>query len=301
MKDLGRYKFNSLVVVLTAGILFSNLLAFSDPYQKANTCPSKPYPVSNVLTRNLQRFTGMNLLVTNTAEGLIESNIKKLLDTGEINVNIKGYSAMDLLAGKFKSVQLSAKNLSKDGIYVSSFEAKSLCEYTQVNRNSNPIVPLTPVYVRFKGLITDSDINNTVNSDQYRQKLRGVSIKLFNQDIDLVDFLNLKANIKDNRLVISTDIHFNGMPAYMKLPVKMGIGLKVVDNKLRIADLQMISKPLGGELNMLSNFISFQKPVIVDFNDLSKNGSDIQIKKFSIVSNKINLEGTLWLPENYQG
>lgn len=300
MKVLGRYKFNSLVIVLVAGILLSNLLAFSDPSQKTNICPSRPYPVSNVLTRNLQRFTGMNLIFTSAAEGMIENSVKKLLDTGEIDVKIKGYSAMDLLDGKFKSVQLSAKNLSKDGVYVSSFEAKSLCEYTQVDRNSNPVVPLTPVYIGFKGLITDSDINNTVNSDKYRQKLRGVSIKLFNQDIDLVDFLNLKANIKDDRLVISTDIHFNGMPAYMKLPVKMGIGLKIVDNKLRISDLQMISKPLGGELNMLSTFISFQKPVIVDFNDLSKNGSDIQIKKFSIVSNKINLEGTLWLPENYR-
>lgn len=301
MKGLKINKFNTLIVVITAAILFSNLIVLSGPQQKPNTCPSKPYPVSNFVTRNIQRFLGMNILVSKVAESGIESSIIKSLDKGEVNVSLKGYSAMDLAAGKFKTIKINAKNISKEGVYISSFEAKSLCDFTQIDRSSNPVIPVSPVYVGFKGTITDADINNTVNSEQYQQKLKGVSIKLFNQDIDLVDFLNLKANINDNKLIISTDIHFNGMPSYMKLPVKMGIGLKVIDNKLRVADLQMISKPLGGELNLLSNFITFQRPVIVDFNSLSKNGSDIKIKKFSIVNNKMNLEGTVWLPENYRG
>jgi len=294
-------RFYILVGLITVAVLFSNLLVFSVPQKSVNTCPSKPYPVSNFLTRNIQRFVGLNLAVTEIAEGAIEDNITKLLDKGEVKVNIKGYSALDLASGKFKTAQLNAKNISKDGVYISSLEAKSLCNFTQIDRSNNSVVPVSPIYIGFKGTLTDSDINNTVSSDQYRKKLRGVSIKLFNQDIDLIDFLNLKANINNNKLVISTDIHFNGMPEYMKLPVKMGIGLKVIDNKLRVADLQMISKPLGGELNLLSNFITFQKPVIVDFNSLSKNGSDIEMKKFSIENNKINLEGTVWLPENYRG
>ncbi|MDD3013621.1 MAG: hypothetical protein PHC34_07960 [Candidatus Gastranaerophilales bacterium] len=301
MKNIKMHKFSILIGLITVAVLFSNLLVFSVPQQRQNTCPSKPYPVSNFFTRNIQRFMGLNLAVTAIAEEAIEDSITKLLDKGEVKVNIKGYSAMDLVAGKFKTVQLKAKNIAKDGVYISSLEAKSLCNFTQIDRSSDPVVPLSPVYIGFKGIITDSDINNIVSSDQYRQKLKGVSIKLFNQDIDLVDFLNLKANIIENKLVIKTDIHFNGMPDYMKLPVKMGIGLKVIDNKLRVSDLQMITKPLGGELNLLSNFITFQRPVIVDFNSLSKKGSDIKIKKFSIENNKVNLEGTVWLPENYRG
>jgi hypothetical protein len=301
MKNINMHRFNILAGFITVAVLFSNLLAFSVSKQSPDTCPSKPYPVSNFLTRNIQRFVGLNLGVTEIAEGAIESNITKLFDKGEVKVNIKGYSAMDLVAGKFKTAQLTAKNIAKDGVYISSLEARSLCDFTQIDRSNNTVVPVSPIYVGFKGVFTDSDINNTVNSDQYRQKLRGVSIKLFNQDIDLIDFLNLKANINNNKLIISTDIHFNGMPEFMKLPVKMGIGLKVIDNKLRISDLQMISKPLGGELNLLSNFITFQKPVIVDFNSLSKNGSNIKMRKFSIENNKVNFEGTVWLPENYRG
>jgi len=301
MKSIKICRFNILIGFVMVAVLFSNLLVFSIPQQRPNTCPSKPYPVSNFLTRNIQRFTGMNIFVSKFASGAIEDSILKFLDKGNVNVSLKGYSAMDLVAGKFKTAQIKAKNIVKDGVYISSFEAKSLCDFTQIDRSSNTVVPLSPIYIGFKSIVTDSDINNIVNSDQYRQKLRGVSIKLFNQNIDLIDFLNLKANIDNNKLVISTDIHFNGMPDYMKLPVKMGIGLKVIDNKLRVADLQMISKPLGGELNLLSNFITFQKPVIVDFNSLSKNGSDIKMKKFSIENNKISLEGTVWLPENFRG
>jgi hypothetical protein len=297
MKKLNISKFNILITLITVTVLFSNLFVFSSPKQKVNTCPGKPYPISNFLTRNIQRFTGMNLIVSKIAENSIEGNLVKLVDKGDINVNLKGYSAMDLAAGKFKSAQITGKNIVKDGVFISSVEAKSLCDFTQIDNKTETTV--SPVYVGFKTTISDTDINNTVNSDQYQEKLKGVSIKLFNQSIDLVDFLNLKANIIDNKIVIVTDIHFSGMPNYMKLPVKMAIGLKISDNKLRISELKMISKPLGGELNLFSNFITFQKPVIVDFNQLSQNGSTIEIKKFSIVNNKINLEGTAWLPENF--
>lgn len=299
MKIKNINKFNIMIALMTGFVLFSNLFVFSSPSQKVNTCPGRPYPVSNFFTRNLQRFTGMNLLVSKVAENAIESNLAKMLDKGDVNLSLKGYSAMDLSAGKFKTAQLTAKNIVKDGVYISLVEAKSLCDFTQVDRKRDPVVNISPIYVGFKSTITDTDINNTVASDQYQQKLRGVSIKLFNQDIDLVDFLNLKANIIDNKIVITTDIHFNGMPNYMKLPVKMAVGVKILDNKLRISELQMISKPLGGELKLFSNFITFQKPVLVDFNKLSQNGSSIEIKKFSIVNNKINLEGTAWLPENF--
>lgn len=289
MKNIKYIALSAIAISLISGIF-----VFSAPVQTPNMCPAKPYPISSALTRTVQRIFGLNLLASKAAEHEIKSQIAKTVK-GDVDVNLKTYSAFDLIAGKFKSAEIKAKNADIDGIYISSFEAKTLCDFVYINYKSNPVTPLAPVFVGFKGTITANDFNKTLASPKFEQNLTKIKTKINNADINLIDFVNPKVNISKGLISISTQIHLAGMPSYVNIPVKIRTGIKVENNKIKLINLKVLPTQ-GTNSPVISGLIESINPTIVDLNDLGVEGSRITIKNFLIENNKINVSGTVWMP-----
>lgn len=285
-------KFNYIIIPALIISLISPLAAYSA--QQIYSCPGKPYPVSNSVTRGIQRFLGLNLLATKAVELGIQNQLKNTAK-GDFDVKIKTYSAMDLLAGKLKGVEVKAKNINADDIYVSSAEVKSLCDFIYIDYKKNPGVPLVPVLVGFKGAVTEKDLNKTLSSETYKNKLQGLKIKIYGNEATLVDFYNTKADIVNNKISLLSDIHLAGMPESMRVPVKITAGLKLIDNKIRLTDIQMTAKSIATDFGVIGKLIELQKPVLFDLNSLEKNGMRVDLKDLIIKDNQINIQGTAWM------
>jgi len=286
--------FASILIVCQCQIC-SYAVQCSYASQKPNTCPGKPYPISNVVTRNIQRFLGMNILFSRIAESQIKTQLNKIAK-GDFDVDLKSYSAMDLLAGKMKSIEVKGKNVVLDDIHVSSIEAKNLCDLIYIDYRKNPPVPLAPLYVGFKGTITEDDLNKTINSQKYKNMLRGIKLSVYDNDVNIVDFENLKISLENEKIYVATDLRFKGLFKFMSTPVKFGTGLKVVDNKIKFTQTSVFSKSSGSPLNYLTSFFEMVSPTIFDMRNFEKNGMKVTLKSLKINDKQIDFEGTIWMP-----
>lgn len=285
-----------ICLVFMAAILIYPASAFSQTIYQTGSCSAKPYPVSNFATRGLQRFMGLNLLTSRIAESKIEGELKKLAK-GDFDVSIKSYSAMDLLSGKIKNFRVTAKNVEFNDAHISYFEAGSLCDFIHIDYKKNLIVPLVPIFAEFKGTVTESDLNKTLSSDKIKEKFTRVKISLYSTDINLVDFLNPKVELKKDTIILSANLRFAGMFKFISVPVKIKTGLKVDGNKIRLYEPGLGSNPLlSGSVAFLADFLAMTSPVIFDFSTLKKDGIDITVKKLNIENGKININGTVWMP-----
>ncbi|OGI22055.1 MAG: hypothetical protein A2255_07930 [Candidatus Melainabacteria bacterium RIFOXYA2_FULL_32_9] len=284
------------IAVFTLAIsLFFTLLVYSLPTQQVNTCPGKPYPVSNFLTRGLQGLTGLNWGAAKIVESQIEKHVKKSLDKGQVKVHIKPYSAMDLLAGKLKSFDVKANNVVIDGFFISSAEAKSLCSFTHIDYEKDPIVALAPILLGYKVTFTENDLNSIISSKEYKDNLTKIKLKFSNSDISLIEFLNPDIDIDGNKVFISADMHFIGTPKFVIIPVKMGTGLKVKNNRIRLNDVKILSNTFGKNMTIISEFLEKMTLAVFDINSLGSENTEITIKNINVNNDRIDIEGTFWI------
>ena len=81
----------------------------------------------------------------------------------------------------------------------------------------------------------------------------------------------------------------------MKMPIKAGTGLKVKDNKIRLTDLQMLSKSPGLNMGPVSDFIETMTLAVFDVSTLGEDDTEITIKNINIKNDKIDVDGTVWV------
>ncbi|MCK7485993.1 MAG: hypothetical protein MZU97_10920 [Bacillus subtilis] len=113
------------------------------------------------------------------AQAQVEKQIGKLLNSGNVDVKITPYSAMDLVAGKMRGFEIKGENISAEGFSVSSFEAKSMCDFIHLDYKKDPDqVPLAPLLLDFKATVSEKDLNNIVSSKEYQENLSQIKLKL---------------------------------------------------------------------------------------------------------------------------
>ena len=295
MRKLGYIAIFALVLSLSFGLLVHSL-----PTRQVNTCPGKPYPISNFITRGLQGVTGLNWGAARILESQIEKHVKKSLDKGEVEVQIKPYSAMDLVAGKLKSFDVKGKDIVSKGFYISSAEARSLCEFTHLDYEKNPIVALAPVFLEYKVSFSEKDLNSIVSSKEYKDNLTKIKLKHNNSEISLLEFLNPNIDINGDKVVISADLHFVGTPKFVTIPVKLSSGLKAKNNNIRLSDVQMLSSNFGRNGKIVADFLEKMTLAVFDIKQLGTENTEINIKNVDVNNDRIDIEGTFWVASQYQ-
>ncbi len=141
-------------------------------------CAPKPYALSAQKSRTLQKFTGLNFVSEKIAQSIIKKELKKATKE-RFKVEMKSYSAKDLLQGKFKSLKISGKNLDIDGIYLSSFEAATLCDFNSIEANKNSVKFRENLAMKFAIELSNSDLKKTVKSTGYLNELNKTNLSAF--------------------------------------------------------------------------------------------------------------------------
>ena len=92
----------------------------------------EPYNMNNKFSSFFSSIFGLNYAKSKISEAVLEKSINKNVKGNKLNVTINSYSAKDLSNGIFKSANVSGKNLSIDGIYLSYVELQTLCEFNYI-------------------------------------------------------------------------------------------------------------------------------------------------------------------------
>jgi hypothetical protein len=260
-----------------------------------NVCPQRPYPIGNGFSRGIQQITFMNFAASKIAEGQIKKELLKLAK-GDFDVDIDSYSALDLINGKLKGLEVNAKNIDFLDIYFSTVHAKSACDFISVDYLANPVKLREPLTVTFNSTISEKDLNNTLKGEKYKKQL--LNIKTNANDFKLIDFLNPRATLKNNRVQIVTDIKMPVLFNVISFPLTVDSDFQVVNNKIKLsnANISTGNKKLG--ITFPQYFIDMINPLIIASAGLESNGKKLTLEKVSVQNNQIEIAGNLWLPKS---
>ena len=102
-------------------------------------CPA-PYGLSSGVSRFFSSVTGQNFLAEKIGSALLKKAIKKNIESGSIKTDLQSFSVRDLKNGKFKSIEIKGKDVDVQGVYITSFDVKTLCDFNYLVKYNIPFV-----------------------------------------------------------------------------------------------------------------------------------------------------------------
>ena len=288
-------------IIFASVIIFSmffQVIAFSSPNTAPNTCSSGAYPISNPVSRGIQRIFGFNILTTWAAQSIIKNQISKLIQKGSIKVNVKAYSAGDLLAGKAKSFEIIGKNIIYNDIYISSVKAQSLCDFTYFDYKKTPAILNSPLFIKYNAEINNGDFQKIFSSASIKDALQGIPINMGFLKIGEVDITDLKPNIANNKINMKANLVYKKTPFVFKFPISFETAIKIKNDRILLTNFKFTTEEESNDLKFITNSFELNNINIFDLKTVEKENSDINIKKIKVVNDKIFIEGTFWQQQN---
>jgi len=298
VKDKKMKKISIIIGFIFVFSLFFQIKAFSSQNPAPNTCSSGAYPISNPISRGIQRVLGLNIITTKIVETIIKNEISKLITKGNVKVNINAYSAGDLIAGKIKSFDITGKNVAYNDVYLSSINVKSLCDFTYFDYKKTPVMLNSPLFVNYNAEIKTAELEKIFASDSTKEALQGIKIGINNMDFGKVDFTEIKPSINNGKINIKANLVYKRSIFAFKFPINMQTSLKVSNDKIFLTNLKFTSDSISNDLIFIKNSIELNNINIFDLKTIKKDETDIKIKKLKIVNDKIFIEGTFWQQQN---
>lgn len=275
-------------ILLILFLLIFGQMSFAKDCQNI-TC-SAPYDLTSGFSRFVSSATGQNFLAERVAESIIKKSIKKNIQSGDINVKVNSFSTRDLKAGKFKSFEVTAKNVDIDGIYISYFDAKTLCDFNYIApaQNNNYIVKEN-IPLSFSSVITEEDLNNTMNSSDYKR---------------FINDFNTIGGICNLFKITSTSVKLqNGKMYYIvkyALPfvrqskkVVLSANLKVENGKIILNNTTYEGNNSTTDIDTFSRLLNYINPLDFSAKILENKDANFSVKNVSIVDGKILIDGRI--------
>lgn len=278
-----------LVLILT--ILFGSNIAMAE----ATYCCSVPENLSSPVARGLTNAMGCNFVAKKVAKSAIIKLLKRH-SQGDYDVKIDSYSAIDLKKGKFKSAEVTGKNVNVKGIYISNLKMNTLCDFNWVDYNQKPAVFYTDVPVKFNAEISEDDLNKTLIDLGYIKKITDLNIG----GVSFFKIDNVSFKLKNSKLYLI---------AHMKAPLLLGDKsikftfsgkLNIENGKIVLENVQsenLRNIDMGKFLEMMNSLNPFDMPL-----DIFKGTeTTMSVEDVKIVENKICVNGIIVVKRSCNG
>lgn len=273
-------------------IIFSTVPAFA-VCDYAQMCAPKAYDLSSKGAQAASNVTGMTFLSERIADSIIKGQLKKVTK-GRLKVNMQSYSAKDLLKGRFKSLKISGRNLEMDGAYISRLEAQTLCDFNYVQLDKKSIKFKENMVMAFSTEITNADLQKTVKSTGYLEKLNQTNLSAFG--ITFFKLQGADVQIKNNKLYFTIKI----TTPLSSIPVSVVVrsGLKVEDGNIVLTKIDFVNPFTVIDLSKATYLLNAINPLTFSVDILNNKESKMSIQTVDIVGDKIVVKGTIFIPKN---
>lgn len=252
-------------------------------------CPA-PYDLTSGFSRGMSTVTGQKFLSEKIGEKLVKKAIKKKIVSGDIKADLDAYSVRDLKAGRFKSLEVSGKNVDIQGIYVSSFNAKTLCNFNYIanDKRGNYIVK-EDIPVSFNAVVTEEDLNKTMNSSDYKRMIDDINSIGGNFNIFQITSTNIK--LKNNKMYYVLKY---SMPFVRKTKeLVISADLNVENGQIVLANTTFLNNSLSLDVDKLSKLINYINPLDFSAKILENKDAKFNIENVKISDGKIVVDGSM--------
>lgn len=252
-------------------------------------CPA-PYDLTSGFSRGMSTVTGQKFLSEKIGEKLVKKAIKKNIVSGDIKADLDAYSVRDLKAGRFKSLEVSGKNVDIQGIYVSSFNAKTLCNFNYIanDKKGNYIVK-EDIPVSFNAVVTEEDLNKTMNSSDYKRMIDDINSIGGNFNIFQITSTNIK--LKNNKMYYVLKY---SMPFVRKAKeLVISADLNVENGQIVLANTTFLNNSMSLDVDKLSKLINYINPLDFSAKILENKDAKFNIENVKISDGKIVVDGSM--------
>lgn len=252
-------------------------------------CPA-PYDLTSGFSRGVSTVTGQKFLSEKIGEKLVKKAIKKNITSGDIKVNLDAYSVRDLKAGRFKSLEINGKNVDIQGVYISSFNAKTLCNFNYIanDKRGNYIVK-EDIPASFNATITEEDLNKTMLSSDYKRMIDDINSIGGNFNIFQITSTNIK--LKNDKMYYVLKY---SMPFVRKTKeLVITANLKVENGQIELANTSFLNNSMALDVDKLSKLINYINPLDFSAKILENKDAKFNIETVNISNGKITIDGNM--------
>ena len=252
-------------------------------------CPA-PYDLTSGFSRGMSTVTGQKFLSEKIGEKLVKKAIKKNITSGDIKVNLDAYSVRDLKAGRFKSLEINGKNVDIQGVYISSFNAKTLCNFNYIanDKRGNYIVK-EDIPASFNTIITEEDLNKTMLSSDYKRMIDDINSIGGNLNIFQITSTNIK--LKNDKMYYVLKY---SMPFVRKTKeLVITANLKVENGQIELANTSFLNNSMALDVDKLSKLINYINPLDFSAKILENKDAKFNIETVNISNVKITIDGNM--------
>lgn len=252
-------------------------------------CPA-PYDLTSGFSRGMSTVTGQKFLSEKIGEKLVKKAIKKNITSGDIKVNLDAYSVRDLKAGRFKSLEINGKNVDIQGVYISSFNAKTLCNFNYIanDKRGNYIVK-EDIPASFNTIITEEDLNKTMLSSDYKRMIDDINSIGGNLNIFQITSTNIK--LKNDKMYYVLKY---SMPFVRKTKeLVITANLKVENGQIELANTSFLNNSMALDVDKLSKLINYINPLDFSAKILENKDAKFNIETVNISNGKIAIDGNM--------
>ena len=278
-------------------ILLLGFMLLSAPVSLGADCQYtcvEQYDMNNKFSSFFSSIIGLNFARTQISESVLKKAILKTVQGDKnLKVDIKSYSAKDLRNGIFKSLTMSGKNVNIDGIYLSSVELKSLCDFNYIQYDKKGNLTFKEDFpMSFEIEISADDINNTMKSEKYG--------KIIN-DLNKLSFAGVKvqsttASIRGNRFYYTINVTI----PFVREPKKLEISadLNVKDGEIDFENTKLTSNSFKFDLKKIDFIMNYLNPLDFSINIFDNKDAKVYIKNIAIKNNTIVTDGIVIVPKD---
>ncbi len=249
-----------------------------------------PYDLTSGVSRFFSKVTGQNFLASKIGESLTKRAIKKEITSGKIDVNLRSFSTRDLKAGRFKSLEITGKNIVTDGVYITYFNTKTLCDFNYVvqNKDGNVIVK-EDIPVSVKTIISEDDLNNTMTSSDYKRLVS--DINTVGGTLNLFQIVSTSIKLKNNKMfyIMKYSVPFVRKPQ----EIVISADLCVHNGEIIFANTELVNDNLSLDVHNFSKILNYINPLDFSAKILENKNARFNIQNVNISGDKITIDGTI--------
>lgn len=255
-------------------------------------CPSQPYDLSSKGCQLTSKFTGMTFLAEKIAQSIIKKELKKATKE-KFKVELKSYSANDLVHGRFKSLKISGKNLDIEGVYLSSLEIATLCDFNYIELGKNSIKFKENMVFGFSTEISNADLKKTIQSSGYLDMLNKTNLSAFG-----ITFFKLEGadvQIRNNKLCFT--IKVTTPMSTNPIPIMVRSNLKVEEGNIVLTKIDLANPFTVIDLSKATYLLNAINPLTFSIDILNNKNSKMSVEDVDIAGNKIIIKGNIFIPK----
>jgi len=257
---------------------------------------AQPYDMSWKGTKLLTNVTGMTFLSQAIANSIVKKELRKSMGSKDFKVKMKSFSAKDLADGRFKSLNITGKNLNLDGVYLSEFEASTICDFNYVKATTKSIKFKENFGINYSMKVSNEDLKKTVLSKDYLKYLSSFNIKA--GSVNILELKNVDVNLKDDKFYFSINMNNTIFNYSVPFNVDVAAKMKIQNGKIKVTEVSWLNKNKTINLSQLTNILNIINPLKYTVNVLDNENAKVELKTLDIHCDKLVMDGTLFIPKN---